>query len=75
MQGFIQDLNLGEGNEGVSCKFIFCEGVSCKFLSITSYNPQLTWGGGGKLLWGGKSSFPTPLYETLPWFSAKTYSA
>ena len=22
-------------------------------------------GGGGKLLWGGKSSFPTPLYETL----------
>ena len=37
-QGFIQDLNLGEGYEGVSCKFKFCEGVSCKYLSITSFN-------------------------------------
>ena len=38
IQGFIQDLNLGEGYEGVSCKFKFCEGVSCKYLSITSFN-------------------------------------
>ena len=59
-QGFIQDLNLGGGNEGVSCKFKFCEGVSCKFLSITSLNPQLAWGGGKVALGGGNPRFPPP---------------
>ena len=53
VQGFIQDLNLGGGgNEGVSCKFKFCECVSCEFLSITSFNPQLAWG--GKVALGGE---------------------
>ena len=58
-QGFIQDLNLGGGNEGVSCKFKFCEGVSCKFLSITSFNPQLAWGGKSCFGWGNPR-FPPP---------------
>ena len=64
--GFHTGFESWGGYEGVSCKFIFCEGVSCKFLSITSFNPQLAWGGESCFGGGGESSFPTPLYETLP---------